>query len=135
MNGNVDDAVYSRAEVQDLINKNPGRAFMLCEQNSDTWQSPVEARFTVAAANKPKPPPPPAATAPQPQAAVLPTPSVMPSTPPPVVPAPQNTTASNPLSPEEMQEYNTLKVQFDAGTLPPNDLMKFVKYVHRVEKA
>lgn len=136
MNGNVDDDVYSRSEVQNLINKNPGQTFMLCEQNSNTWQSPVEARFTVAAVNKPKPPPPPAAApAPQPKAAALPTPSVMPSTPPPVVSAPQNTTAANPLSPEELQEYNDLKVQFDAGTLPPNDLMKFVKYVHRIEKA
>lgn len=136
MNGNVDDDIYSRAEVQNLISKNPGQTFMICEQNSENWQSPVEAKFTVPAVNKPKPPPPPAAApAPAPQVAVLPSPAVMPSTPPPVVQPPQNTAAANPLSPEELQEYNTLKLQFDAGTLPPSDLMKFVKYVHRIEKA
>lgn len=133
MNGNVDDDMYSRLEVQSLINKNPGQAFMLCAQHEDTWQSPLEANFVVSAINKPKPPPPPAAAS-QHQTAVLP-PPVMPSSPPPVAPKSQDSSAANPLSPEELQEYNELKSQFDAGTLPPTELMKFVTYVHRIEKA
>lgn len=134
--GNVDDSVYSRSEVQDLINKSPGQVFMICEQNSQTWQSPSEANFSVPVVNKPKPPPPPAAAvSQQPQAVVPPTLPVMPSTPPPVVSVSQANTAVNPLSSEELQEYKQLKATFDAGSLPPNDLMKLVKYAQRIEKA
>lgn len=136
VNGNVEDAAYSRAEVQNLINKNPTQAFMVCEQNSNTWKSLVEAQFTAPAVNKPRPPLPPAATTPppQPQAVVPTTLPVMTSTPPPVVPVSQVSAVDNPLSPEEAQEYADLQAQFTAGTLPPKDLMKFVSYVHRIEK-
>lgn len=128
MNGNVDDDLHSRFEVQDMINKNPGQAFMLCEQNSNTWQSPVEARFTVSAVTKPKPPAPPVVAA-------LPTPPAMPSTPPPVVSVPKAVAAANPLTEKEMQEYTVLKEKFDAGTLPNNELPALISYVNRVEKA
>ena len=128
MNGNIDDNTYTRSEVQDLINRNPGHTFMLCSTGANSaWQSPVEAGFTVPS-NKPQPPPMPKPSAPP----ALPT---MLSTPPPVVAAAQANPAASALTPEELEEYNGLKVQFDAGTLATPDIMKLVKFANRIEKA
>ena len=132
LNGNVDDDVYSRSEVQNLINKNPGQVFMLCEQNSETWQSPVEARFTVAAVNKPKPPPLSAAKPAGPPP--LPTPAMPPAAAP-VIPQPVAAPAAAALSEEEQAELNQLKAMFDAGTLPTSDIPKYIKLVHKLEAA
>ncbi len=138
MNGNIDDETYTRAEVQSIINKSPGHVFMLCSTGANSaWQTPAEAGFTVQAA-KPKPPaPPPVMEAPPslPQPVAAPALPAMVSTPPPVAAVKTAAPAASVLTDEERAEYAALKVLFDAGTLPTSDLMKFVQYVNRVEKA
>jgi len=130
MNGDTADEPRTQAEVQQLINSNPGQVFMLCGTGTNSaWQSPAEAGFVVPV-NKPTPPPMPGAP---PAPPALPP---MPSSPPPVLPSTSAApTSAAALTPEETQEYNALKVLFDAGTLPTSDLMKFVKFVNRIEKA
>jgi hypothetical protein len=138
MNGNIDDNTYTRPEVQDIINKNPGYTFMLCSTGANSaWQTPAESGFTVQV-NKPKPPaPPPAMSAPPslPQPVAAPVLPAMASTPPPVVSATNAASTVSALTDEERAEHVKLKAQFDAGTLPTADLMKFVQYVNRIEKA
>jgi hypothetical protein len=138
MNGNIDDNTYTRPEVQDIINKNPGHTFMLCSTVANSaWQTPAESGFTVQV-NKPKPPaPPPAMSAPPslPQPVAAPVLPAMASTPPPVVSATNAASTVSALTDEERAEHAKLKSQFDAGTLPTADLMKFVQYVNRIEKA
>jgi hypothetical protein len=138
MNGNIDDNTYTRPEAQDLINKNPGHTFMLCATGANSaWQTPAESGFTVQV-NKPKPPaPPPAMSAPPslPQPVAAPVLPAMTSTPPPVVAATKAAPSTSVLTVEEQAEYADLKAKFDAGILPTSDLMKFVQYVNRIEKA
>ena len=135
-NGNVDNEIFTRTEVQRLISAGLGHTFMVCgtEENS-AWQSPVDAGFS-APASKPTPPAMPSEpvlATPKPTA-----PPALPATtsaPPPVMPPVQVSPATASLTEEETQEYAELKAKFDAGTLPNADLMKFVKYVNRIEKA
>jgi hypothetical protein len=136
MNGNIDDATYTRPEVQDLINKNLGHTFMFCSTGANSaWQSPGEAGFSTPP-NKPMPPPLPSANiAAAPQPAAVPTIPAMPSTPPPVLPVKQAAPSPSALTAEELAEYNTLKATFDQGSLSTPDLTKFVKYASRIEKA
>lgn len=136
-NGDVDNETFTRTEVQRLISASPGHTFMVCgaEENS-AWQSPGDAGFTVQP-SKPKPPAMPVSE----QVGAIPKPAAPPalpavtSTPPPVMPPVQVLPAASALTEAETQEYAGLKAQFDAGTLPSADLMKFVKYVNRIEKA
>jgi hypothetical protein len=138
MDGNIDDDTYSRPQIQSLIDKNPGHVFMFCATGADSaWQSPVEAGFKVEV-SKPKPPaPPPAISAPPPLPKPVAPPALpnMPSTPPPVVAVASAAPSSSALTAEEQAEHDALKAQFDAGSLPSADLMKFVQYVQRMEKA
>jgi hypothetical protein len=127
MNGNTEDEPITRSEAQELISMHTASTFMVCGTGIGcAWQTPAEAGFTVRA-NKPKPP-----ALPQPVASPPALPSVT-SAPPPVV---VNTSAPvvSAFSDEEQAEYTELKAQFDAGTLQTSDLMKFVKYVNRIEK-
>jgi hypothetical protein len=136
INGNVDEALYTHTEVQSFINNNhTGKSLMLCSEESDgSWQSPTDAGFVVPL-NKPKPPPPPAAPAVSVPPTAPPTLPTMPSSPPPVLPPATAAPSPSALTPEETQEYSALKELFDKGALPTSDLMKFVKYVSRIEKA
>jgi hypothetical protein len=128
VNGNTEDEPITRSEVQSLISMHPGSTFMLCGTGTGSaWQTPAEAGFTVQV-NKPKPPALPKPVAPPPAL-----PSIT-STPPPVVAVNTSTPSVSVLTDEEQAEYTDLKAQFDAGTLPTSDLMKFVKYVNRIEK-
>ena len=137
MNGNTEDSTYTRDEVQSLIFKNPGHTFMLCGSEANSaWQSPSEAGFATPPTSKPTPPPLPSAPVTAvPQPAAVPAMPVMPSTPPPVLPAKQAVASVSDLTPEELEEYNTLKEGFGRGSLSTLELSKFVKYASRTAKA
>jgi hypothetical protein len=137
MNGNTEDSTYTRDEVPSLIFKNPGHTFMLCGSEANSaWQSPSEAGFATPPTSKPTPPPLPSAPVTAvPQPAAVPAMPVMPSTPPPVLPAKQAVASVSDLTPEELEEYNTLKEGFGRGSLSTLELSKFVKYASRTAKA
>ena len=135
-NGNVDNETFTRTEVQRIISTGPGQTFMVCgTAENSAWQSPVEAGFS-APVSKPKPP-----AMPSEPVAAMPKPAAPPalppttSTPPPVMPPLQASPAAAVLTEEEKQDYADLKAKFDAGSLPSAELMKFLQYVHRIEKA
>lgn len=129
MNDNPDSELYTREEVQDIIMRNAGSRFMLCESDGSTWRDPLELDFSV--------PPAPTTPPPMPKVSDRPTPPPMPpaasQSAPPMVQTPKPVSAAGNISAEDMEKYKELKAMFENGTLPPKDLAAFVKLVNMIE--